>query len=79
VVIAYAGQHKMARLRWRTTARASLRRHEPPVSTLFSTKKSGTAWGWTIVSTIDNDHNGFSVQDNERRHPFIIELPFKAE
>lgn len=45
----------------------------------FSTKKSGTGLGLTIVRTIVADHDGFvRVQDNAPRGTkFIIELPVK--
>ena len=43
----------------------------------FSTKKSGTGLGLTIVSTIISDHNGYiRVRDNQPHGAkFIIELP----
>ncbi len=43
----------------------------------FSTKKSGTGLGLTIVSTIVADHNGYiRVKDNQPRGTsFIVELP----
>jgi two-component system nitrogen regulation sensor histidine kinase NtrY len=46
----------------------------------FSTKKSGTGLGLTIVNTIIADHNGYiRVRDNDPRGTtFLIELPVRA-
>ncbi len=46
----------------------------------FSTKKSGTGLGLTIVSKIVTDHNGFiRVEDNTPKGTkFIIELPLRV-
>ncbi|MBW1709768.1 MAG: HAMP domain-containing protein [Deltaproteobacteria bacterium] len=46
----------------------------------FTTKKSGTGLGLTIVSTIIADHNGYiRVQDNQPRGTrFVIEMPVRA-
>jgi two-component system nitrogen regulation sensor histidine kinase NtrY len=46
----------------------------------FSTKRSGTGLGLTIVSTIVSDHKGFiRVEDNKPKGTkFIIELPAKV-
>jgi two-component system nitrogen regulation sensor histidine kinase NtrY len=46
----------------------------------FSTKKSGTGLGLTIVNAIISDHNGYiRVRDNKPKGTtFIIELPIKV-
>lgn len=78
MVLDYEPHLKIARLEVRDTGRGipdkdKLKLFEP----YFSTKKSGTGLGLTIVHTIVSDHQGFiRVKDN---HPkgtvFTIELP----
>ncbi len=78
IVLDYEPHLKIAKLEVRDTGRGipdkdKIRLFEP----YFSTKKSGTGLGLTIVHTIVSDHQGFiRVKDN---HPkgtvFTIELP----
>jgi two-component system nitrogen regulation sensor histidine kinase NtrY len=46
----------------------------------FSTKKSGTGLGLTIVNAIISDHNGYiRVRDNKPKGTtFLIELPVRV-
>ncbi len=78
IVLDYESHLKIARLEVRDTGRGIPDKDKTKLfEPYFSTKKSGTGLGLTIVHTIVSDHQGFiRVEDN---HPtgtvFTIELP----